>query len=107
MIPPRDISYIHDGSSEPHQYEEAISFFWDIETRRFLDEDCYIVHNIYEAITPSQFLLFLDAQANMVFPHREWPEVVVELFWPDEGIDIPEENWIYAPLRRKEDAFFE
>jgi len=61
-----------------------MALFYDRDRNLFIDEDGFIVYNIFELITPNDFFLFTLGQAYMIAYHREMPGVSVELYYPDD-----------------------
>lgn len=71
--------------------QESVGLFFDVIKNRFIDEDGFIVWNIYEIITPKDVYLFKHKGKNMVVRHRKFKEIDVELYFPDDGWDIDED----------------
>lgn len=60
-----------------------IGLFYNEDTKRFIDEDGYVVWNIFELITPNDLLLFRESQDYFVTRHRALKGVFIELYWPE------------------------
>ena len=65
-------------------YEDTVGLFYVKEWNVFMDEDGFIVWDIFEIITPNDLFLFKKNQEYMLIPHCTAPGVLVELFWQDD-----------------------
>lgn len=65
-------------------FVDAIGLFYDRDNNVFIDEDGYIVWNMYEMITPNDMFLFKKKREYMVVNHKTLPGVVCELYYPEE-----------------------
>jgi hypothetical protein len=62
----------------------SISLFYNHRNNTFVDDNGFIVWNIFEAITPNDLYLFKHHKEYTIVNHRTLHGVVVELFWPGE-----------------------
>lgn len=60
-----------------------VGFFYNEETKRFVDEDGYIVWNVFEFITPNDLILFRESKGYFLTRHRTLKGVFIELYWPE------------------------
>jgi len=67
--------------------EDAIGLFYDAECNVFIDEDGFISWSIFEIISPNDLFLFKRNQEYMLVRHRSIPELLVELYYPDDDYD--------------------
>ena len=67
--------------------EDVISLFYDAENNVFFDEDWLIIWSIFEVITPNDLFLFKRNKEYMLVRHRSIPELLVELYYPDDDYD--------------------
>ena len=65
-------------------YSDSIGLFYDAESNRFVDEDGFIIWSIFEIITPNDLLLFKLNRCYTLVRHRSIPEVLVELYYPED-----------------------
>lgn len=65
-------------------YQDSIGLFYDEERNVFIDEDGFIVWDLFEIITPNDLFLFKFNKEYMLVKHRTMPEVLVEMYYPDD-----------------------
>lgn len=68
-------------------FSDSIGLFYDIDRNVFIDEDGFIIWSIFEVITPNDLFLFKRNQEYMLVRHRSIPELLVELYYPDDDYD--------------------
>lgn len=56
----------------------TMQLYYDDILEKFIDEDGFVVYNLYDYITPSMHYLFLEKRDYMLIPIR--PGYFVELF---------------------------
>jgi hypothetical protein len=69
---------------------EAIGLFYDIENNCFVDEDGFIVYNIYSLVRPSDIFLFRRNKEYMLVVGVYGD--LVELYYPDDDGDS-QDDW--------------
>lgn len=70
-MPDWDYAYKHYGS------EDHVTLYYDEHNNILIDEDGFIVFDIYEYITPNELALFKKSKVWMIFRN-------IELVWPEE-----------------------
>lgn len=70
--------------------EIVMSLWYYEEINKFVDDDGFIVWNIYDYITPGMLRLFLEEKIYMCFERS--PGYFVEMFYPEGDIDSDEEE---------------
>ena len=68
-------------------FSDSVGLFYDAERNVFIDEDGFIIWSIFEVITPNDLFLFKRNREYMLVQHRTMPEVLVELYYPDDDYD--------------------
>ena len=68
-------------------FSDSIGLFYDIDRNVFIDEDGFIIWSIFEIISPNDLFLFKRNQEYMLVRHRSIPELLVELYYPDDDYD--------------------
>ena len=61
---------------------DVICLFYDREKNKFLDEDGFIVWDIYRYITPTDVYLFKSKKECMFVTHRSLRNTLCELYYP-------------------------
>jgi len=77
-------SDIYDGC-------ESVCLYYNKEDNVFVDEDGYIICNLFELIAPNDLYLFRKHQTYMVVRHRTLPGFICELYCPS----IEDENYYF------------
>ena len=62
------------------------TFYYDSYFNRMVDEDGYIVPNIYLYVSPLMYNMFRREKETMVF--QTGIRTAVELIWPEESDDL-------------------
>ena len=62
------------------------TFYYDSYFKRMVDEDGFIVQNIYHYVRPLMYNMFLREKETMVF--QTGIRTAVELIWPEESDDL-------------------
>jgi len=65
-------------------FEDSIGLFYDEERNIFIDEDGFIVWDLFEIITPNDLFLFKLNKEYMLVKHVSMKEVLVEMYYPDD-----------------------
>ena len=60
----------------------VVTLYYDTEHNLMMDEDGFLVYNIYDYITPSMLFLFLKKKETMIFEISS--RCFVELVYPEE-----------------------
>ena len=68
-------------------FSDSVGLFYDADRNVFIDEDGFIIWSIFEVITPNDLFLFKRNQEYMLVRHRSIPELLVELYYPDDDYD--------------------
>ena len=68
-------------------FSDSIGLFYDAENNIFIDEDGFLIESIFEIISPNDLFLFKYNQEYMSVRHRSIPELLVELYYPDDDYD--------------------
>ena len=68
-------------------FSDSVGLFYDADRNVFIDEDGFIIWSIFEIITPNDLFLFKRNQEYMLVRHRSIPELLVELYYPDDDYD--------------------
>lgn len=72
-------------------FDEVFGIFYDADNNWFVDEDGYIIYDLFSIITPNDLFLFRYKQEYMLVPYRADKKMGVEIFFPDdEWFDLPE-----------------
>lgn len=66
--------------------EEVVSLFYDKCTNVFLDENGDVIWSILDWVTTNDLYLFQLYKENMSFRHRFMPNLVCELFYPEDPL---------------------
>jgi hypothetical protein len=72
---------------------DAIGLFYDADRNLFIDVDGFIVYNIFEIITPNDFMLFMLGKADLIVWHRTLPGVACELYYPEDYLKDDSPPW--------------
>lgn len=70
-------------------FNEIITLYYDSERCQFIDDDGFIVSEIFEVITPNDLFLFRHCKENMFVFHQQSNKICVELVWPIEDDNAP------------------
>lgn len=62
----------------------SIPLYYDSINNVFVDENGYMVWNLFEIITPNDLFLFKKTKEYTIVNHRTIRRTVVELYWPEE-----------------------
>lgn len=65
-------------------YEDVCGVFYDIDNNWFVDEDGFVIYNIFELVSPNDVYLFKDKKDYMLVPCVYDPTYGVEIFFPDD-----------------------
>lgn len=66
-------------------YYEEYALYYDRDENVMIDEDGFIVHDIYRIVHPRYMKLFLEGKKSMVVPSRLHPtELGIILEYPDD-----------------------
>lgn len=68
-------------------FSDSIGLFYDADRNVFIDEDGFIIWSIFEIISPNDLFLFKQNREYMLVRHRSIPELLVELYYPDDDYD--------------------
>jgi hypothetical protein len=49
-----------------------------------VDEDGFVIWSIFEIISPNDLYLFKEKREYFLLPHRNFPELMVELYYPED-----------------------
>jgi hypothetical protein len=63
---------------------DAVGLFYDAERNCFVDEDGFVIWSIFEIISPNDLYLFKEKREYFLIPHRNFPELMVELYYPED-----------------------
>lgn len=58
-----------------------LTFYYDDENNRFINENGYVVFRIHEFVPPNAIFLFKTYKANMIWTNTELG-IQIELIWP-------------------------
>lgn len=73
------------------QSDMTIQLYYCTDICRFIDEDGYIVDNIYRYITPNMFYLFITLKEYMLIEVSN--DNFVELIYPDDDLEEAEDGY--------------
>lgn len=65
-------------------FEESIGIFYDAKQNLFIDEDGFVIYQLFDIISPTDLYLFKLYKTDMVVPHQTIPELLVEMYYPDD-----------------------
>lgn len=63
---------------------DAVGLFYDAERNCFVDEDGFVIWSIFEIISPNDLYLFKEKREYFLIPHRNSPDLMVELYYPED-----------------------
>ena len=62
----------------------VIGLFYDAEQNVFIDEDGFVIWSIFEIISPNDLYLFKEKCEYFLIPHRSCPDLMIELYYPED-----------------------
>lgn len=64
-------------------YDEVFAIFYDADNNYFVDEDGYIIYDIFNIITSNDVFLFKQHKEYRLVPYVLDKSIGVEIFFPD------------------------
>lgn len=71
-------------------FDETFGIYYDADNNWFIDEDGYVIYDIYDLITPNDVFLFKERLRYMIVSYKHNKKIGVEINFPDGEYNFPE-----------------